>query len=96
MDPRDIPLALEPFRQVDGKLARRYEGTGLGLPLSKAFVELHGGTLGVESALGEGTKVTIRLPTDPSQDDGDRAIPFGHPKGKDPAPLPKGRFHKEK
>ncbi|WP_413206594.1 PAS domain S-box protein [Rhodospirillum sp. A1_3_36] len=79
--PQDIPLALEPFRQVDGKLARRYEGTGLGLPLSKAFVELHGGSLSLDSALGEGTKVTIRLPADPN-DDGEEAPPrFGRPKG---------------
>ncbi|HAP98454.1 MAG TPA: PAS domain-containing sensor histidine kinase, partial [Rhodospirillum rubrum] len=62
MAPEDIPLALEPFRQIDGQLARRYEGTGLGLPLSKAFVELHGGTLRVDSTPGAGTRITVRLP----------------------------------
>nr|WP_242464890.1 PAS domain S-box protein [Rhodospirillum rubrum] len=62
MAPEDIPLALEPFRQIDGQLARRYEGTGLGLPLSKAFVELHGGTLSVDSTPGAGTRITVRLP----------------------------------
>jgi signal transduction histidine kinase len=36
----DIPVALEPFRQVDSSLSRRYEGTGLGLPLSRALAEL--------------------------------------------------------
>src|SRR6185312_9550439 len=55
MRPEDIPLALEPFRQVDNTLARTYEGTGLGLPLAKMLVEKHGGTLTLASALGVGT-----------------------------------------
>jgi len=57
-----IAAALEPFRQVDGSLARRFEGTGLGLSIAKALAELHGGTLSVKSAVGEGTSVTIALP----------------------------------
>jgi signal transduction histidine kinase len=57
-----IPIALSPFRQLDNNLARKYEGTGLGLPLSKGLVELHGGTLELESAVGVGTTVTVRLP----------------------------------
>ncbi|MES2473023.1 MAG: PAS domain-containing sensor histidine kinase [Pseudomonadota bacterium] len=57
-----IAAALEPFRQVDGSLARRFEGTGLGLSISKALAELHGGSLSVQSAVGEGTTVTITLP----------------------------------
>jgi PAS domain S-box-containing protein len=60
----DIPKALTPFTQVDSSLSRRYEGTGLGLPLAKAFVELHNGTLSIASALGKGTTVTIRFPAD--------------------------------
>ncbi|HWK44250.1 MAG TPA: ATP-binding protein [Stellaceae bacterium] len=60
----DIPRALEPFGQVDGSLARRFEGTGLGLPLSKTLVELHGGTLTVTSTPGEGTRVTVLIPAD--------------------------------
>jgi signal transduction histidine kinase len=47
---------------VDGKLARKYSGVGLGLPLSKKLVELHGGTLAIQSALGRGTTVAVRLP----------------------------------
>ncbi len=58
----DIATALAPFGQVDSKLARKYEGTGLGLPLSNAMVKLHGGELTIESVVGQGTTVTIRLP----------------------------------
>jgi signal transduction histidine kinase len=54
--------ALMPFAQVSSELSRRYEGTGLGLPLSKGFVELHGGTLGIDSAKDRGTRVTVRFP----------------------------------
>jgi PAS domain S-box-containing protein len=57
-----IAAALEPFRQLDGSLARRFEGAGLGLSIAKALAELHGGTLSVKSAAGEGTTVTIALP----------------------------------
>ncbi len=62
MRPEDIPLALEPFRQLDNSFTRRYEGTGLGLPLAKALVELHGGRLVLESAPQKGTRVTAWLP----------------------------------
>jgi len=62
MEPETIAAALESFRQVDGSLARRFEGTGLGLSLAKALAELHGGALAVKSAVGEGTTVTITLP----------------------------------
>ena len=57
-----IAAALEPFRQLDGSLARRFEGAGLGLSISKSLAELHGGRLSVRSAVGEGTTVTIALP----------------------------------
>jgi len=57
-----IAAALEPFRQLDGSLARRFEGAGLGLAIAKSLVELHGGTLAIESAVGAGTTVTIALP----------------------------------
>ncbi len=62
MKPLDIPVALEPFRQIDNALSRPYEGTGLGLPLAKMLVEKHGGTLALESTLGIGTTVTVTLP----------------------------------
>jgi signal transduction histidine kinase/HAMP domain-containing protein len=62
MAPDDIPLALQPFIQVDTSLARRHGGTGLGLPLTKIFVELHGGRLEIESKLNVGTTMTVILP----------------------------------
>ena len=60
----DIPKALAPFRQVDGGLSRSHEGTGLGLPLAKSLVEMHGGTLDLQSEIGVGTTVTVRLPAE--------------------------------
>lgn len=57
-----ITAVLEPFVQSDGSLARRHEGTGLGLPLAKKFVELHDGTLDIESRPGRGTTVTVTIP----------------------------------
>jgi len=62
MSPEEIPHALEPFGQIDGTLARRYDGTGLGLTITKAFVEMHGGALTLDSEKGRGTTATIRLP----------------------------------
>jgi len=59
-----IPQALEAFGQVDSTLSRRFEGTGLGLPLTRSLVELHGGRLGIESAPDEGTTVTVTLPVE--------------------------------
>jgi signal transduction histidine kinase len=62
MAPEMVTAALEPFRQLDGSLARKFEGAGLGLPIARALVELHGGALAIRSAAGEGTTVTIHLP----------------------------------
>ncbi len=62
MKPEDIPVALERFQQVDNQLSRRHAGTGLGLPLSKALVEMHGGHLRIDSTPGRGTTVTVSFP----------------------------------
>ena len=58
----NMPLILEPFSQVESHLSRRYEGTGLGLPLTKRLVELHDGRFKIESEPDKGTVVTVTLP----------------------------------
>ncbi len=60
----DIPTVLDPFRQVDSGLNREFEGTGLGLPLSKALAELHGASLDLQSETEVGTTVTVRFPAE--------------------------------
>jgi signal transduction histidine kinase len=62
--PEDVAKALEPFGQIDSRLSRKYDGTGLGLPLAKRLVERHGGQLSVESTVGAGTAVTVWLPVE--------------------------------
>ena len=60
----DIPKALAPFSQIDSALNRKYEGTGLGLPLTKSLIELHGGSLDLQSEVSVGTTVTVRFPAE--------------------------------
>jgi signal transduction histidine kinase len=60
----DIETALRPFGQIDSRLARKYQGTGLGLPLAQSMAELHGGRLELRSMPGEGTTATLWLPPD--------------------------------
>jgi PAS domain S-box-containing protein len=60
-----IPIVFEQFRQVDGSLTRTAGGTGLGLPISKSLVELHGGKIWVESEVGKGTSFHFTLPSQP-------------------------------
>jgi len=62
MSANDIARVGEPFLQVDGRLSRKFEGTGLGLVIAKRLVEMHGGVLCIESALNHGTTMTVRLP----------------------------------
>lgn len=58
----DIIHAFKSFGQVDSGLNRKYEGTGLGLPLTRKLMELHGGSINIESELGKGTLVTLTFP----------------------------------
>ncbi len=58
----DFPRLFHPFVQLDARLSRGYEGTGLGLVLVKAFAELHGGSVSVESVFDQGSTFTVTLP----------------------------------
>jgi two-component system cell cycle sensor histidine kinase PleC len=64
MTAAEIDVALTRFGQVDGMLAHQHQGTGLGLPLARSLAELHGGRLAIRSVPGEGTTVTVTLPSD--------------------------------
>ncbi len=62
MSPEEIRLALTPFGQVDGSHSRWREGTGLGLPIAKSLIELHGGQLSITSTKGAGTEIRADFP----------------------------------
>jgi signal transduction histidine kinase len=62
MRPEDIPRAMAAFMQVDSSHARKYQGTGLGLPLTKTLVELHDCVFNLESEFGKGTTIKITIP----------------------------------
>ncbi|ARJ64839.1 PAS domain-containing sensor histidine kinase [Magnetospirillum sp. ME-1] len=58
----EIAQAMEPFVQVDARIARRHEGTGLGLPMVVAIMEMHGGSVTIRSQPSQGTTVTVAFP----------------------------------
>lgn len=66
MTPEEISKAFQTFNQADAGLNRKYEGAGLGLPLTQRLVELHHGKISIESAKNVGTRVTVRLTSDPA------------------------------
>ncbi len=69
--PEQIERVMEPFAQVEADLDRRFEGIGMGLPLSRGLARLHGGELVLESTPGKGTKAIVLLPPE-------RSIESGH------------------
>ncbi len=97
MSREDIPKALAPFVQVERSHGRRHEGTGLGLPLTKRMIELHGGRLDLESSPGVGTRAALVFPPSrivqpaeerPAEDKAPSALPAPAP---DPKPAPRSR-----
>jgi signal transduction histidine kinase len=58
----DLQRVFEPFEQIDSLIARQHQGSGLGMPLTRSFIELHGGRVSIQSAEGKGTIVTVQLP----------------------------------
>lgn len=60
--PEQIPVAMSPFGQIESAFSREHHGTGLGLPLARRLIELHGGLLRLTSQVGEGTTVVLWLP----------------------------------
>jgi cell cycle sensor histidine kinase DivJ len=73
--PKDLEKLGKPFEQVEGEQVRSKEGTGLGLALVKAFAAMHGGEATLESTLGEGTTVRVRLPFAAVGENGERVAP---------------------
>ncbi len=70
----DIPRVLQPFSQVESAFSRSHQGTGLGLPLAKSFIEAQGGRLQIVSRVGHGTRVILHIPSE-------RAIQAPRPHG---------------
>lgn len=63
MSPEEVAVAMTPFGQVDGSRSRWREGAGLGLPIARSLIELHGGTIRIQSEKGKGTTVAVLLPS---------------------------------
>ncbi|HEY0281373.1 MAG TPA: PAS domain-containing sensor histidine kinase [Rhizomicrobium sp.] len=72
MSPEEIPVALSQFGQVDSSHSRKYEGTGLGLPIVKQLAALHNAEVAISSTLGKGTAVTVLFPAERVMDTGSK------------------------
>ena len=82
MPPEGCGRLFQPFLQLDNSLTRKYEGTGLGLHLSKKIVELHGGTISVESEPGRGSRFSFTIPLNGKRPHGrENALPSGPEQG---------------
>jgi signal transduction histidine kinase/DNA-binding response OmpR family regulator len=81
----DLPRLFKPFVQLDSRLARLYEGAGLGLALVARMVELHGGSISVSSTLGQGSRFTVVLPWHAAASD--QVAPFDAAAGERPVVL---------
>ncbi len=73
IDEESIKNVFDPFYQANDSIAKPYQGTGLGLALSKSLVELMGGVIEIESEKGTGTRVRVAIPVKPSEDEESRA-----------------------
>ena len=62
IEPEKQEVIFEKFRQIDGSVTRQHSGTGLGLAISRELISLLGGTMGVDSVLGEGATFWVILP----------------------------------
>ena len=81
--PDDLERILRPFEQVENTFTRQHSGSGLGLPITKTLVEMHGGTLRIRSVVDEGSEVTVTLPrgwaeTDAMQGDDPESVANSH------------------
>ena len=70
MDPSRVEELFEPFRQASEGMSREYEGTGLGLAVTKEATEEMGGSIEVDTQKGEGSRFTVRLPLSDGREDG--------------------------
>ncbi len=82
--PADLKRLGQPFEQVDGEHVRSQEGTGLGLALVKALAALHGGEFSIQSTLGEGTTVGVKLPHAALSENGEILSPHRAPDAGEP------------
>ena len=74
IEPEHMKVVFEAFHQGNANVSRRYEGTGLGLSITRGLVEMHGGTIALESQQGSGTIATVRLPRRISRDGFEREV----------------------
>jgi signal transduction histidine kinase len=62
ISPTDLPRIFEPFQGASGRVSREHGGSGLGLAITRALIEAHGGTIAIDSRVGDGTTVSVHLP----------------------------------